>query len=85
MSAPVILVLGAGANVGQAVCKKFAAQGWKVAAVARTVRDEITANSALALSADFSEPDSIPGIFKEVETKLGTPSVVVYNGTLLCC
>lgn len=80
MSSPVILVLGAGANVGLSIAKKFAAEGWKVAAVARTIKDEIKANSSLALSADLSDPESMIKIFNEVEAKLGTPNVVVYNG-----
>lgn len=82
MSSPVVLILGAGANVGLSVSKKFAAEGWKVAAVARTIKDDIKANSALTLSADFADPESITRVFDEVEAKLGTPNVVVYNGML---
>ena len=79
MSDHVVLVLGAGANVGLSVVKKFAAQGWKVAAVARSVKDEMKSAATLAIAADFADPESVSKVFDEVESKLGTPNVVVYN------
>jgi NAD(P)-dependent dehydrogenase (short-subunit alcohol dehydrogenase family) len=77
---PVLLLFGAGANVGTALAKKFTQEGWKVATVARTTRDDIKANSALNIQADFVDPNSVAKAYEEVETKLGTPNVVVYNG-----
>ena len=83
MSSNVALVLGTGANVGLSIAKKFTGEEWKVASVARNVKGEMKANSALSLAADFSNPQSIAKVFSEVETKLGTPNVVIYNGMFL--
>ena len=83
MSSPVLLFLGAGANVGLSVIRKFTAEGWNVAAVARNPKPELQGSASLVISADFTKPESIAGIFKRVETELGVPSAVVYNG--MCC
>lgn len=82
MSAPVVLILGAGANTGASIAKKFTSESWKVAAVARTIRDEVKENSALQVSADFSDPGSVETAYKETEAKLGTPNIVIYNGMI---
>ena len=79
MSAPIVLLLGVGANIGLSLAKKFTAEGWKVAAVARTIRDEVKQNSTLQISADFSDSNNVEKAYKETETKLGTPNVIIYN------
>ena len=82
MSRPqqVLLVLGAGGNVGLATVRKFKTEGFKVAAVSRNPTDEVRSAADLVLSADFADPQSIAGVFEKVESELGTPNVVVYNG-----
>ena len=80
MPDPVILILGAGPNVGLSVARKFAAENWKVAAVARTIKDEVKQTAHQVLVADFTDSEGISKIFGEVEAKLGIPNVVVYNG-----
>ena len=57
----------------------FKAKGYKVASVARTIRDEVKAHSDLVISADFSDPNVFKGIFENVEKELGVPNVVIYN------
>ena len=79
MFSPIVLLLGAGANTGTSLAKKFTSEGWKVV-VARTIRDEIKQSSALQISADFSNPSAVEKAYKEVEAKLGTPNAVIYNG-----
>ncbi|MCJ1474214.1 hypothetical protein MMC13_002872 [Lambiella insularis] len=79
MSTSVVLILGTGPNVGLSVASKFAAEGWKVAAVSREPKDDIKKVAHHVIAADFSEPSGISNIFKEVEAKLGIPNVVVYN------
>ena len=81
MISPVLLVFGAGANVGLSVVKKFASEGYKVAAVARTPKDDLKSAAHLVISADLSK-DPVEPIFEQVQKELGTPSVVVYNGSL---
>ncbi len=82
MSSKVILVLGAGPNVGLSIVKHFSENGYKTTAVSRNPTAELSKIADLALSADFSKPESIKLIFDEVKSKLGVPNVVVYNGWL---
>lgn len=78
---PVILILGAGANVGTHVARSFATKGYRVASTSRTFRDqETTSNGDLHLQSDLTDPGSVAGVFAKVRDLLGPPSVVVYNG-----
>ncbi|KAF2640331.1 hypothetical protein P280DRAFT_470015 [Massarina eburnea CBS 473.64] len=76
---PVLLLLGAGARVGQSVTKAFAAKGYKIALISRTQKSEEDTPEKLHLAADLSNPGSVAEVFTQVSSKLGTPSVVVYN------
>lgn len=78
MSTPVILILGSGANVGAHVASKFSAIGFKVASVSRTAQTQKDVD--LNIQCDLSDPDSVAGVFDNVTSTLGAPSVVVYNG-----
>ncbi len=79
--APVILILGAGTNVGTHVARSFATKGYRVALTSRTSRDqETTGNGDLHLQSDLTDPGSVAGVFAKVRDLLGPPSVVVYNG-----
>jgi len=75
MSPPVLLVLGAGPNVGLSVIRKFRKQGYKVAAAAR----HPTVPADLVITADFSDTGAVKAAFEKVKEELGVPSVVVYN------
>ena len=80
---PVILILGAGANVGTHVARSFAAKGYRVALTSRTSPDqETTGKGNLHLQSDLTDPGSVAGVFAKVRDLLGPPSVVVYNGEL---
>jgi NAD(P)-dependent dehydrogenase (short-subunit alcohol dehydrogenase family) len=76
----VILILGAGSNVGAAVAKKFAENGYKVALAARSLLDGIQPDGYLHIKADLSDPGNVPHIFSETRKSLGIPNIVVYNG-----
>ena len=80
MANKVLLLYGSGPNVGAAVLRKFAANDWKTAAVVRTMKDEYKGSANLILQADLSDTEAIQKAYDETETKLGTPSCVVYNG-----
>lgn len=79
-SSPILLVLGAGSNVGQTVAKTFAAKGYKVALAARKLNESDSTQDTLNIQSDFSDPSSVVTVFEKVKAKFGVPSVVVYNG-----
>jgi NAD(P)-dependent dehydrogenase (short-subunit alcohol dehydrogenase family) len=80
-------VLGVGPGLGAAVARRFAREGFAVALMARRtesvagVRGEIEAagGTALAVSADATDPASVAAAFDEVRDGLGDPEVFVYN------
>ncbi|KAF2691249.1 NAD(P)-binding protein [Lentithecium fluviatile CBS 122367] len=79
---PVILILGAGPRIGHSVATKFASKGYEVAVVSR--KGSTTITGALALTADFTTPTSIPALFSTVKDHFGAaPSVIVYNAAAL--
>lgn len=80
---PVILILGAGPNVGQHVARAFAAKGYKVALASRRLKEEDNTTDQVNISSDLSDPGSVPGVFSKVKALLGLPSVVVYNGEIV--
>ena len=76
----VVLIFGAGANVGLSVARKFKDNGYAVAAVSRTVKDELKEVAHKTIACSIT-PQEVPKIFAEVEKELGIPSVIIYNGT----
>lgn len=76
----VVLVLGAGPNVGQHIAKVFASKGYKVALTSRTAKDENDSTESINIAADLSDPNTVEQVFSKVKAALGIPSVVVYNG-----
>ncbi|KAE9375391.1 putative short-chain dehydrogenase [Stipitochalara longipes BDJ] len=78
-TSPVILILGAGANVGQHVAKSFASKGYKVALAARRAKEAENTADQVNIPSDFTDPNSIINAFSKVKALLGAPSVVVYN------
>ena len=82
-ASPVILILGAGAKIGFPVARHFASKGYKVALAARSLDEIESTDNQLNIRSDFSKPDDMVSVFAKVNTLLGTPSVVVYNGKAL--
>jgi len=79
MAHRVLLFLGAGRNIGALSVALFKSKGYKVAAVARTIKADVEMHSDMHLTADFSDPQVMEMIFEKVEQELGVPNVVVYN------
>lgn len=77
---PVILILGAGGNIGHHVARAFAARGYKVALAARSLKEEESTPDRLNIRSDLSDPNSVVQAFAKVKAAFGLPSVVVYNG-----
>ncbi len=83
----VAAVLGVGPGLGEAVSRRFSAEGFAVAVMARgrpdllRVRGEIeqAGGRALDVTCDASEPASVAGAFQRVRDELGDPEVLVYN------
>jgi len=82
MASKVVLILGAGANIGKSTAAVFASNGYKLALAARSLKPEDSTANQLHIKADFSDPSSIAKIFEDVKAKFGAPSVVIYNGII---
>ncbi|KAJ4156494.1 hypothetical protein NW754_008128 [Fusarium falciforme] len=76
---PVVLILGAGPNIGQAVTRTFASKGYKVALAARSLKEGDSTESQLNIPSDFSKTDDVVNAFTKVKKVFGIPSVVIYN------
>jgi len=80
-SKPIILILGAGSNVGSSVAKAFAAKGYAVALAARRLKASDNTPDTINITSDFSDPAAVTLAFETVKKEFGSaPSVVVYNG-----
>ena len=79
-TSPVILILGAGPNIGQSVARAFAAKGYRVALAARKASEAHDTADQTHIQSDFADPSSVVNAFSKVKESLGIPSVVVYNG-----
>jgi NAD(P)-dependent dehydrogenase (short-subunit alcohol dehydrogenase family) len=79
-TSPVILILGAGPNIGQAVARTFASRGYKVALATRSLNEADSTDNQLNITTDFANSDEVVNAFKKVSKVFGIPSVVVYNG-----
>lgn len=76
----VLLILGAGGNVGASTAKLFSQNGYKVAVAARKYKNEVNSEGQLEVHLDLAQPDNVDGAFDKVIEKFGPPNAVVYNG-----
>lgn len=79
-STPILLLFGSGRNTGLATAKKFASEGYKVAAVSRHPSEELKDVASVIIAADLNDPVQVGSVFNKVTKELGTPHVVIYNG-----
>jgi NAD(P)-dependent dehydrogenase (short-subunit alcohol dehydrogenase family) len=87
MNGSVAAVLGVGPGLGAAVARRFAGEGFAVAMMARReeslaeIRQDVEddGGTALHVSADATDADSVAVAFKRVRAELGDPEVLVYN------
>lgn len=80
IKSPVVLILGAGPNIGQSVARMFASKGYKVGLAARSLKEADSTDNQLNIPSDFSKTDDVVNAFAQVKKAFGIPSVVVYNG-----
>lgn len=83
MTAPVCLISGVGPGTGTALARRFAAGGYKIAALARdearlrTLADEI--DNLSGFPCDVSDARRVDEVGNEIERRLGSPEVVIHN------
>jgi len=88
----IAVVVGVGPGLGVAVAQRFARAGFHVALVARdashlaslekdVAKVSTVSGGVLSVSADCSQLDSVRKAFAEIKSKLGHPSVLVYNAS----
>lgn len=70
MASPVILLLGAGPNIGHGIAKNFASHGYKVAVASRS-GGGAAGTDWLGIKADFTQPLSVKSVFDKVKSELG--------------
>jgi NAD(P)-dependent dehydrogenase (short-subunit alcohol dehydrogenase family) len=77
----ILLVLGAGPNIGRNLAERFKTAGYNVVLVSRSVAaDGITSDGTMTLRADLKDSSSVIALFEAIKAKLGgPPTVVVYN------
>lgn len=91
MSKPVLAIVGAGPGVSAAVARKFGANGFRVALVARNqaslnvLASELSEQDieAYAVAADAAKPESIEAAFRSIRERFGPPDVLVYNAAVI--
>jgi len=79
------LIVGAGSGLSASLARLFAREGMQVALAARDVT-KLTGllgeiKGARAHACDATRPDDVNNLFKQVESDIGTPDVVVYNAS----
>jgi NADP-dependent 3-hydroxy acid dehydrogenase YdfG len=83
MADPVCVVSGVGPGTGTALVRRFAAEGYRVAMLARTAKrlTELAAEvpSAKAYVCDVSDQSQVGAAMDAVERDMGTPSVLIHN------
>ncbi|HIF11226.1 MAG TPA: SDR family oxidoreductase, partial [Sneathiellales bacterium] len=78
----IALIVGAGSGLSRSLAVKFANEGMAVALAARNpdkLADLANETGARAYACDAAQSDQVAALFDQVETDLGTPTVVVYN------
>jgi NAD(P)-dependent dehydrogenase (short-subunit alcohol dehydrogenase family) len=87
MNERVAAILGVGPGLGAAVVRRFAGESFAVAMMARReeslveIQQDIEGDggTALPVSADATDANSVAAAFERVRTDLGNPEVLVYN------
>jgi NADP-dependent 3-hydroxy acid dehydrogenase YdfG len=83
---PVVAVVGAGPGIGEAVARRFTAEGFVVALLARTedklrtmVNTDFGKATARYYVADLRVEEQVISSFKNIREELGEINVLVYN------
>lgn len=83
MNKPVCVIVGVGSGNGESFSRKFAAEGYQVAMLARNMdylkQLEAKITDSKAYQYDVTKVDKVAEVFSRIESELGTVSVLVYN------
>ena len=87
MSAPILLIVGAGDYIGAAIAKRFAQGGFTVCLGRRNgnklaplvAEIEAAGGTAHAFTMDARDEDSVANLFHRVETEIGALDAVIFN------
>lgn len=91
MGKPILVIVGAGPGVSASVARKFGANGFRVALVARkqSTLDSLTAElggqgiETLPIAADATRPETIREAFETVRKRFGSPDALLYNAAVI--
>ncbi|MEP7070519.1 MAG: SDR family NAD(P)-dependent oxidoreductase [Usitatibacter sp.] len=78
------LIVGAGAGLSASLARRFTAEGMRVALAARDVEKLAPLRAetgAEVFACDASDPGQVTRLFDEMQSRLGSPDVVVYNAS----
>jgi NAD(P)-dependent dehydrogenase (short-subunit alcohol dehydrogenase family) len=78
------LIVGAGSGLSASLARLFSGEGLKIALAARDTAKLTGLCSdigAQLFACDATQPDQVPRLFDDVERKMGSPDVVVYNAS----
>src|SRR5437667_8375408 len=78
------LIVGAGSGISASVARGLAAAGLKVGLAARNIDKLVSLaaeTGAERFAVDASDPAAVAHLFEEVDARLGTPDVVLYNAS----
>ena len=77
-----VLIVGAGSGLSASLARLCASKDMKVVLAARNIdklEDLINETNADAYACDSSNIESVENLFKEMDKKIGTPNLVIYN------
>jgi NAD(P)-dependent dehydrogenase (short-subunit alcohol dehydrogenase family) len=78
------LIVGAGSGLSASLARLFSGEGLKIALAARDTAKLTGLCSdigAQSFACDATQPDQVARLFDDVERKMGSPDVVVYNAS----
>lgn len=78
------LIVGAGTGLAASLTRLLTRDGTRVALAARYVdklANLVRETGAVALTCDATDPDQVDATFEDVESRWGTPSLVLYNAS----
>lgn len=88
MRKPICVIAGAGPGMGVSLAKRFARAGYTIALISRSA-PQLAAElqpkhpDVHGFAADLSNTDAIATVFQQIQTQLGTVSVLIYNAAMV--
>jgi short-subunit dehydrogenase len=77
-----VLIVGVGSGLSASLARLCASKSMKIVLAARNIEkleDLINETNADAYASDSSNIESVENLFKEMDKKIGTPNLVIYN------